>query len=229
MDERINRFRYCDSRFYKYLDQVLQRMPESIREEIMGKENIQIVAQPDLTDICGRRYEFDPPVKTLIYLNLQVLTQPDHRICCSIAREIAEYVARERDGTDDKSGVIELLEQWGFEWEVDAARFCDAVVRSEGFRAGYDWAKHQNSDYLQQHFGLYYDEWNEKGIVQMSPERLKGLRRRAIPDKILPNVQMSSKESSPRKEDEAPVDISIDEAAMEGILAAFKEQKIGQL
>jgi hypothetical protein len=229
MDERINRFRYCDSRFYKYLDRVLQRMPESIREEIMGEENIQIVAQSDLPDICGRRYEFDPSVKTLIYLNLQVLTQPDPRICCSIAREIAEYVAHEKDGTDDKSRVVDLLEQWGFEWEVDAARFCEAVVRSEGFRAGYEWAKHQNSNYLQQHFGLYYDEWNEKGIVRMSPERLEGLRRRAIPDKILPNVQMSSKEPSNVRNDDAPVDISIDEAAMEGIMAAFKEQKIGKL
>ncbi|MEJ2589497.1 MAG: hypothetical protein P8165_18320 [Deltaproteobacteria bacterium] len=65
MDERINRFRYCDPRFYKYLDQVLQRMPESIREEIMGKENIQSVAQPDLPDICGRHFEFDPPLKIL--------------------------------------------------------------------------------------------------------------------------------------------------------------------
>ena len=229
MDERINRFRYCDSRFYKYLDQVLQRMPESIREEIMSKENIQIVAQPDLPDICGRRYEFDAPIKTLIYLNPQVLTQPDHRICCSIAREVAEYVAQEKDGTDETSKVVELLEQWGFALEMDAARFCDAVVRSEGFRAGYDWAEHQNNDYLQQHFGLYYDEWNEKGIVRMSPDRLKGLRRRAIPDKLLSNSQMFSKKAPSASKDDAPVDISIDEAAMEGIMAAFKKQKMGQL
>ena len=138
MDERIQRFKHCDPRFQPYLDKVFSRLPDDVRDEILGDEGFDILADKELPDICGRFFCFDRPVEKLVYLNPKALMQPEHRLLCSIAWEIAEYVTRKEDKAEDERSIEELLVRWGFEREVKSVCFCDAVAGSTAFKSGYE-------------------------------------------------------------------------------------------
>jgi hypothetical protein len=218
MDERVSRFKHCEPQFHPYLDRVFSRIPADLRDEILDDEGFDIVADKELPEICGRCFCFDHPVEKLVYLNPKALMQPDHRLLCSIAWEIADYVAGKEGKAGDEHRVEELLVGWGFEREIDSVCFCDAVAGSTAFKSGYEWAKGQSEEYLMLHFGLYFDEWNEKGLARMSGERVESLRRRFSASKLLPD-------SARRTEKEVPEGFSIDDVFMEGIMAAVKEIK----
>lgn len=42
MDKRMTRFKHCDSRLYPYLDKVLARLPEQVREELLNTLMIRL-------------------------------------------------------------------------------------------------------------------------------------------------------------------------------------------
>jgi hypothetical protein len=69
---------------------------------------------------------------------------------------------------------------WGFEQELEAVRYCRAVFESADYKKGYEWAIKQNKDYLLQHFGLYFDEWNEKGLGGCHEKNLIGFTMRPV-------------------------------------------------
>jgi hypothetical protein len=227
MDERITRFKYCDSGLHPYLDKVLARLPEEVREDVLNNKGLQVLADAELHEVCGRRFDFDHPVEKIVYLNMRALSQPDHRLLYNIADEIADYVlSKEVKATDYDQKKEGLLIKWGFEKEVNAVRYCEAVAKSAGFKAGYEWAKRQNKDYLLLHFGLYYDEWNEKGLARMSKERIEMLRTEAAPRKILPGLPPRKEEVAEPKKDEVMEGFSLDETVIEGVMAAVKEIKL---
>jgi len=219
MDEKIKRFKHCDPRFYPYLDKVFSRLPNEVRDGILGDEGFEILADKELPDICGRCFCFDRPVEKLVYLNSRALMQPDHRLLCSIAWEIADYVTRKKGGAGDERSIEELLVRWGFEREVTSVCFCDAVADSTVFKSGYEWARRQSEEYVMLHFGIYFDEWNERGLAGMSGERVESFRSKFSPSKLLPD-------SARRVEKEVPEGFSVDEVLMEGIMAAVKEVKV---
>ena len=68
------------------------------------------------------------------------------------------------------------------------------------------------------HFGLYFDEWNERGLAGMSEDRVESFGSKFSPSKLLPG-------SARRLEKEVPEGFSVDEVFMEGIMAAVKEIK----
>ena len=141
MDKRINRFKICDFRFYPYLTRVFERLPEEVREKVLNDTSFQILADEDILKACVLRYDFGNPVKALLYFSSKTLTKPGHQIIYAVAHAIAKYVLstvqtktefRERD-------IEDLLTQWGFEKEVEAARYDLATIDSEGYQAGYQW------------------------------------------------------------------------------------------
>ena len=89
MDQRFTRFKLCDSRFFPYLERVMNRLPDKVKEDVLNNNALQILADEDALDTCVRRYAFDPPAETLIYLNPRILIEPEHIIICMIAYEIA--------------------------------------------------------------------------------------------------------------------------------------------
>jgi len=93
------------------------------------------------------------------------------------------------------------------------------VAGSKAFRQGYEWARKQNEDYLMLHFGIYYDEWNLKGLVRMSKNRLEKLRTQVSMQRLLPTTAMNDEKSLPEG-------ISVTEVLIEGIMAALKELKL---
>jgi hypothetical protein len=219
MDERLGRFKYCDPRLYPYLDKVFARLPEGHREEILNNTGFQIISDLTLPDICGHCFHFDEPLEFLVYLNPKIVMQPDHRLECGIAMELAEYVVKKEQGGGDERRIQELLVGWGFESEINAVCFCNAVAGSKAFKTGYEWARRQSEGYLMLHFGIYFDEWNQKGLVRMSKDRLEKLRSQISRNPLLPTAAM-------KEDKELPEGVSVDEVLIEGIMVAMKEMKL---
>jgi hypothetical protein len=219
MDERLSRFKYCDSWLYPYLDRIFLRLPENLREEILNNKGFQIISNATLSDICGHFFHFDQPLKFIVYINPALVLQPDHRLECGIAMELANYVAIKEQWNGGPQRIQELLISWGFENEVNAVCFCSAVAGSKAFKYGYEWARKQNEDYLMLHFGIYYDEWNQKGLVRMSKDRLEKLRTQVSLQRLLPTTAIKDEESLPEG-------ISVSEVLIEGIMSAVKELKL---
>ena len=129
--------------------------------------------------MCLLAYEFDHPIKKLVYLNARVLKGPEHGMICTIAHAIAYSIVGEKELSQQEKESEELLIDWGFEEELEAVRFCRAVFESVGYKKGYEWAITQNKDYLLQHFGLYFNVWNEKGLGRMSRKKFEQLYDKA--------------------------------------------------
>jgi hypothetical protein len=209
MDDRLERFAHCDPRFFPYLKTTLEKLPEDVRESVLGNPGFQVVSSPGIAEECSLLLSFADPVEHVMHLNMKTLNEPEYRIVFRIAYEFAKYSAlRENPEGDIVGRQIDLLNQWGFEKDVRSMQHCRAIQGSDGYMAGYDWARHQSSDYLLQHFGLYYDEWNKGGLRRM-PKDSSG----AVPP--VASEALLDADSA----DEIP----LDEAVMEGIMAALKE------
>ena len=219
MDDRIHRFKHCDPRFYPYLDRVFSRLSEGLRDKILSNAAFQVLADTELPKICGRCFDFDPPVEKLIYLNTRALMQPNDRLICSIAWEVAGYVAGKEGRGGDERRIEELLVGWGFERAYSAVCFCDAIAGSTVFRSGYEWAKRQSEDYLMLHFGLYFDDWNEKGLARISDDRIEALLGQISISRLLPGTAIGEEKG-------VPEGISVDEVLIEGIMAGLKKIKL---
>ena len=230
MDKRIARFKHCDSRFYPYLEKVLGKLPEEVKEDVLNNGALQIVSHEDFHEMCILGYEFDPPVKKLVYLNAKVLKGPEHGMICILAHAIAHAIVGEKERGQQEKEAEELLMAWGFEQELEAVRYCRAVFESAGYKKGYEWATKQNKDYLLQHFGLYFDEWNEKGLGRMSRKEFERLYDGAnLPPSLVHMPQMENQRDETVGEDRISDVLLSDKAFLSGIMQAVKEIKSDDL
>jgi len=230
MDKRLARFKHCDSRFYPYLEKVLERLPGEVKENLLNNTDLQIIADENLLDMCVLRYDFEDPVKNLVYLNMKVLMESEHQLVYTIAHELAHYVSGEGETDQAERKVEDLLIAWGFEKEIEAVRYDKAIAESEVYQTGYAWAKKQNEEYLLRHFGLYFDQWNEKGLKTMSREQFEKLQSQAGTTAILGDMARTKKQDyGESKQDTIAGTLPRDEAIIAGIMAAVKEIKFQNL
>ena len=230
MDRRITRFKLCDSRFYPYLNEVLDRMPEEVKEEVLNNETLQILADENFHEMCVLHFAFDNPVNSLLYLNTKLLDQPKHQIIYTIAHEIAGYICGERRCKFDEKETEKMLIDRGFESEVEAVRYDQAVAETKEYMVGYEWAKRQNKEYLWLHFGLYFDEWNKKGLGKMSSERFAMLHTQAFtPASLLDKTQSKKQTQHEPNKDSVVGLVASGESMIAGIMAAIKEIKFHDL
>ena len=227
MDKRILRFKLCDLRFFPYLKRITERLPEDVREDVLNDKSFQLLTDDDALNACVLRYRFSDPVKTLVYLNTKILKEPEHQLIHTIASEIALYVSNKRKTGLGSKDIDNLLLQWGFEKEVEAVRYNHAISESEGYKIGYKWAKKQNHDYLMQHFGLYFDQWNDEGMGRLSNKELNLLNRKfktdLISEDIVPLKNLELVESDNGR---IPESLSNRMGMLAGILTAVKEANI---
>jgi hypothetical protein len=227
MDNRINRFKLCDLRFYPYLRRIIERLPKEAREDVLNDKSFQILTDDDALNASVLRYRFSDPVETLVYLNTKILKKPEHQLIHTIASEIAHYVLSKRKFGFGSRDIDDLLLQWGFEKEVEAVRYDHAISESNGYKIGYDWAKKQNHDYLMQHFGLYFDQWNDEGMGRLSNKELNMLNPKfeaeLIPEDIVLLTRLEIVESDNGRISES---LSNRMAMLAGILTAVKEANI---
>jgi hypothetical protein len=232
MDNRINRFKICDFRFFPYLSTVFERLPQTVRDGVLNDEHFQILADEDMFNAGALRYDFGKPVNVLVYLNSKIISAPKHQVVYTIAHEIARYVLH--TGTIKsqfcEKDIEDLLVRWGFETEAEAVRYDKAITESDGFKTGYEWAKKQSKDYLMQHFGLYFDEWNERGLGRMPSTVLDKLTQRAGIDSIFDNVVLLKKEKGIQaSKDRTSGTPSLRKAMLAGIMLAIKELELMDL
>jgi hypothetical protein len=216
MDERIKRFKQCEPRFYPHLERVLERLPADVSERVLNDKELQIIADEDLIELCVLRYRFEHPVRNIIYLNTKVLMEPEHQLIHTLAHELALYIIGEGETEEARMKAEDLLTQWGFEREIEAVRYDKAIAESDGYQTGYSWARKQSKDYLLRHFGLYFDEWNEKGLKRMSRQQLEKLQSQAAAPILGEMAQVKEKDASAAM-------LRRDEAIIAGIMAAVKE------
>ena len=232
MDRRINRFKICDFRFFPYLSTVFERLPQTVRDEVLNDAHFQILADEDMFNAGALRYDFRKPVNVLVYLNSKIVSAPKHQIIYTIAHEIARYVLRADKGRSQfcEKDIQDLLVNWGFETEVEAVRYDKAITASDGFKTGYEWAKKQSKDYLMQHFGLYFDEWNERGLGKKPSNVLDKLDLRAEADSIFDHVvPLKNGKRIESNEDIISETVSLRKAMLAGIMVAVKEFKARDL
>ena len=227
MTKRINRFKLCDLRFYPYLRRVIERLPGKVKEIVLNDMSFQILTDDEVHEALVLRYEFGAPIRTLVYLNTKIIKQPDHQIIHTIASELAHYILK-IEGSHGLEGKLDaLLKKWGFEKELEAVLYDKVLSESKEYRVGYDWAKKQNADDLMQHFGLFFERWNEKGLGRLSSKELNMHNRKVesgpIFEDILPFNRLGFVESDNGK---IPDSLSDWKAMLAGILTAVKEANI---
>ena len=66
------------------------------REDVLNDKSFQILTDDEALNACVLRYRFSDPVKTLVYLNTNILREPEHQLIHTIASEIAHYVLSKR-------------------------------------------------------------------------------------------------------------------------------------
>jgi hypothetical protein len=203
---------------------VIERLPDDVRENVLNDKSFQILTDDDALNACVLRYRFSDPVKTLVYLNTKILKEPKHQIIHTIASEIAHYIIKQEGTHLWQRTEDDLLKEWGFGKEVDAVRYDQAISESEGYKIGYNWAKKQNHDYLMQHFGLYFDQWNDKGLGKLSIKEFNMLNRKGETDPILEDILPSKKLGFLDSDiDKIPDSLSTRKTVLAGILTAVKE------
>ena len=229
MDQRYARFKFCDSKLLPYLEKVMNRLPSEVKEDVLNAPALQILVDEDSLDACVRRYGFEPPAKKLIFLNPKILIESEHVIICILAHEIAHTMLAKAQPDPDEKAIEDLLIEWGFKKEVEAMRYDRTIARSEGYRAGYNWARRQSKDYLVQHFSLYFDEWNEKGLGSLSREQLESLQQSAEIGSILDHAtRTGAMDFAEPGKDNARRSFSARQAFLTGILTAVKELKLDE-
>ena len=229
MEQIMQKFEHCDSRFYPHIEKVLERLPEEVREKLHNDTGFQILAGDDLLVLCVVRYEFDEPVNKLVYLNTKLLMEPEHQLIYTIAYEIARYVGGEENIEAAEKKAEDLLIKWGFGAELEAYRYDMAIAASKGYQIGYEWAKKQSKDYVLRHFGLYFDEWNTKGLRKMSKEQFEMIHARA--ETVIRDEAGTIPQKDDKEHERAPAEGGLPrvEAIIAGIMTAVKEIKFHDL
>jgi hypothetical protein len=147
-------------------------------------------------------------------------------IAWGIGEVILSHIEPEQSGKT----VENLLIEWGFEEEVKAMRFDRALAQSKGYQAGYRWARGQSKDYLMQHFSLYFDEWNEKGLGSLSRVEVDTLYHLAETGPVLDDAtRMSKLDFDASEKNHVQEGFSVRQAFLTGILTAVKELRLNEL
>ena len=220
-----SRFQHCDRRFFPYLEKVLSRLPGDITSELLDSTRFQIVASDDFHDACVLSRNFPAPLQTLVYVNTKILKEAEHMILLAIASQVAFFVAGKNGKEVSSREAEELLKNWGFTKELDAVRYDQTVAQTESFRIGYNWARHQDKDYLMTHFGLYRELWGTGGWGKAARE--KGAETPDLPEKTLPVLEEIMRAAAPeggetkRRTETGATETR--ESMLAGIMRALKE------
>ena len=170
MKKRILRFNRCDEKFYPYIEMVLDRIPEEAKESLLNDESLAILSCDEFCSAYGLYYDFEKPIRNMVYLNTLLLRAPTKAILHTIAHEFAHYVVGGGVSMLFEKEAEKLLVEWGFGEEVADQKYHLPIIESKGHEIGYEWAKKQKDEDLLFKFEEYYEEWDNG---QLSGERFE--------------------------------------------------------
>jgi len=219
INKKILRFKYCDDRFYPYIEKVLKRLPEDICfKNILDDLSLEIISFS--VENSGQFFDFLNQVKDLVVLNESILNYPEFHIIHVIVHELAHKVAREgKTGLYEKEAE-ELLQTWGFEKESEVVGYINPIFESEGYKCGYKWAIKQKDLSI---FEEFYYEWDEG---RLTGERLEMLYYTADATSFLVEEMGSEKkESEPEEQVFHDRGFRMERGVIWGIMGVLKERK----
>ena len=116
MDRRLKRFRACDRRLYPYIDKVLERLPENVKEQVLNDTSFQFIS---MYEKISRFCLCDTSVKNLAMLKERILMLPEYECIFTIAYKIAQYCIEKGGPGSWRKEVENQLVSWDFEKEMD--------------------------------------------------------------------------------------------------------------
>ena len=161
------RFKFIDEEdVWPYLENVLNRIPDKERAELLNDKNIEIINIKK--GVRGFQIPFRNPVDSLIFFNwveISDLSALAKRY--GVAHEIAHHFAgtgmtglREKEADD-------LLRKWGFEKEIEAAGYSAPCFENKGYNIGYEESK-KNLLPSESWFGILcysIKDWENEGLT----------------------------------------------------------------
>jgi len=219
--KKVSRFKFCNERFYPYIEKVLIRLPEEICfESVLDDLNFEIIS---FGEALGRFYPLRTQVKNLIILNEDILKQPEFQIIYTIVHGIAHKIIGKGESELYEREAEELLVRWDFQEEVEKANYAKAWLEDGGYEIGYKWAAKQ-SDLGK--FEEFYDEW-EQG--KLDEQGWYELFYRANIDSIIAEMDTEVIKSEEKLVQTGPKaiqnDDSYNQSIVSGIMGFLKKKK----
>lgn len=224
MDDRLKRFSACDHRLYPYIDKVLGRLPEHVKEQILNDASFEFIS---MYEKISRFCLFDASIKKLAILKERILTLPEYECIFTIAYKIAQYCIEQEKPDATRKEVENRLISWDFEKEMELVKYHRGLYESIEFDVGYLWAKDKEEKFM----WVVYDEcfellphWEEGTL---SEAEWHTLFEHFKPKEVMytmgwmPKMSQTDKPDSGRKMDEKLTKMAI----VYGIMSRMKEIK----
>ena len=104
--------KYCDKRFYPYIEKVLARIPKDLVDKEINVDSLAIVTT---SAACGTYYPFkESAVEHLITLNDSTLEGQELLIVHTIAHELAHKITFRQNAALNEKLAEDLIVEWGF-------------------------------------------------------------------------------------------------------------------
>jgi len=224
MDERLRRFKACDHRLYPYIDKVLERLPDEVKEKVLNDPSLQFIS---MYDKISRFCLFDTSIKNLAILKERILMFPEYECTLTIAYKIAQYYVEEGKPGSWRRKIKSQLVSWDFEQEMELAKYHRGLYESIEFDVGYLWAKEKEDKFMWVVYGDCLElltDWDEGTL---SDEQWDTLFKQLKPKEVMhtmgwvPKISQTDKGKSSRRMDEKLTQMAI----IYGIMARLKEIK----
>jgi len=224
VDERIKRFSACDYRLYPYIDKVLERLPEAVKEHVLNDASFQFIS---MYEKISRFCLFETSIKKMAILKERILMLPDYECIFTIAYKMAQYCIEKEDASSWRKGVEDQLISWDFEREMELVKYHRGLYESIEFDIGYLWAKEKEDKFMWVVYSECVDllpRWDEGTL---SEEEWNTLLKLLRPKEVMytmgwvPKVSQPDKGEPTRKMDEKLTNMAI----IYGIMSRLKEIK----
>jgi len=224
MDERLKRFRACDHRLYPYIDKVLGRLPEAVKEQVLNDASFQVMS---MYEKISRFCLFDASVEKLAILKERILTLPEYECIFTIAYKIAQYCIENEEAGSWRKEVEKQLISWDFEKEMELVKYHRGLYESIEFDVGYLWAKDKEDKFMWVVYEECFDLLPHWDQGTLSEEEWNTLFKALKPKEVLytmgwvPRMSQPDRGEPARKMDEKLTQMAI----VYGIMSRMKEIK----
>jgi hypothetical protein len=145
-----------DTRFNRYFEKVLERIPDEISAKFLSSRDLAVVSF-DFKRVGAVFLRLDRAVKDIILLDQSILGRPEAEIVEYIAHELAHWLVGGGESGLHEMEAEALAEQWGY----GGGDYPPAIEQRVGFEVGYRWAKKSKLSILRDRFERFLAKWDE--------------------------------------------------------------------
>lgn len=227
MDERLNKYRDCDPKLYPYIDKVLKRLPEEVKEQVLSDSSFQFVSMyENISRFCW----FGTSTKSVAILKERILTLPEYECLFTIAYKIAQYYIEKGEIASWRERIEEQLVTWGFEEERELVKYHRALYESIEFDIGYLWAKGKGDKFMWVVYGDCLDLLKAWDSGTLSEGEWDSLFKSLKPKEVMYRIGWIPRIIQPEKTEPqgGMSDRLAKRAVVYGIMSRLKEIRLGK-